>query len=449
MQTNGYAKIVLMIVLVLASAGCGQGGGQTAADGSNVSNPPNAAKVEDTFSKDPVTVTLLSNGAGINTDEDLNNIIVKPVHMKYPNITIQLVKGRSLNDIIASGDTPDLIATSNYYLYSLLQLGLGSDLNDFVKQQNIDLNRFEPETIKVLKQFGNNGELYGIPYSMNYGIMAYNKDIFDKFGVPYPKDQMTWSQVIELARKLTRESDGTNYIGLDPGQAVNLTRAYALPTVDDKKEHAVLTSDGYKKVFSMIRQIYDIPGMIDPKADYTKDNIDRFLKDQRVAMMPYWLDALTSRVLPLVQQGKNFNWDLVSYPSYDDRPGVGREVDFHLLMVTPTSKNKEAAYRVIMAMISDEAQMELNKGGSLTALKDPAIKKQFASNMKIYDGKNVSGIFSVAPGSLPKATEYDAKIYSFLGNAMKSVISNNTDINTALRDANEQAEKYIQEEKAK
>lgn len=29
----------------------------------------------------------------------------------------------------------------------------------------------------------NKGELYGTPFSMNYGIMAYNKDIFDNFGV--------------------------------------------------------------------------------------------------------------------------------------------------------------------------------------------------------------------------------------------------------------------------
>ncbi|CAG7632327.1 ABC transporter substrate-binding protein [Paenibacillus allorhizosphaerae] len=361
-------------------------------------------------------------------------------------MTTKLVTGTTLDKLIAAGEVPDVILTSNYYLYDLLQLGLGSDLNDFVKQEKIDLGKFEPETINVMKSFGTKGELYGIPYAMNYGLMLYNKDIFNKFAVSFPKDGMTWNQVIELARKVTRLDQGTQYIGIDLQNPSILVRAYGLGVVDDKQEKAVFTTDPFKKIFNLFEQNYSIPGSIEPKKKYTF-GIDYFLKDQKIAMFPFWLAATTARLPQLNESGKNFNWDVVSYPSFEDKPGVGREVDFHLAMVTPGSKNKKAAYAVLKTLISDEAQQAMNKGTRLTALKDPAMKKDVAVDTKLYDGKNLQGIFTVKPAPLAKATKYDVKLYSFLNEGAKNMAYDQKDINTVLREAEENGNKYIQEMK--
>jgi multiple sugar transport system substrate-binding protein len=48
--------------------------------------------------------------------------------------------------LIASGEIPAIISSSNYYM----KLGLLSDLNDFIKKVKIDLNRFEPGVFDVL-----------------------------------------------------------------------------------------------------------------------------------------------------------------------------------------------------------------------------------------------------------------------------------------------------------
>ncbi|UUZ85295.1 extracellular solute-binding protein [Paenibacillus sp. P26] len=163
----------------IALAGCSSGGGgQTPVK-------------DDGYNNEPVTLKFFSHNAGVLADEDLEALVGKPVKAKYPNITVELVKDTTLDKLIAGGEVPDVILTSNYYLHDLLEKGLGSDLNDFIKQQNIDFSQFEPEVVNVLKKFGKNGEMYGIPYAMNYGLILYNKDIFDKFAVPYPKDGMT------------------------------------------------------------------------------------------------------------------------------------------------------------------------------------------------------------------------------------------------------------------
>ncbi|MDF2714401.1 MAG: family 1 extracellular solute-binding protein [Paenibacillus sp.] len=447
MKTLTYAKTGTFLAIAIALTGCGQSGGQSGQTAPGENKVP--IESVEAFTKEPVKLTLFNNGAGINNANDLQKIILDPVQKMYPNITIELITGRKIEDLIAAGETPDIISTSNFSLDTFISMGLGTDLNEFVKTYKIDLGRLEPETIKNLQLYGKNGELYGFPFAMNYGMMAYNKDIFDKYGVAYPKDGMTWDQVIELAKKTTRTQDATQILGIDPGFPQVFSRAYSLPVTDAGATKAVLATDGYQKMFSMLRGIYDIPGMVEPKTNYLRDNIDFFLNQQRVAMKPYWIAAFTTRVLPLVEKNQNFNWDLVSFPSFADKPGYGREVDFHLLMISPASKNKDAAYRVLQAMQTTEAQTMINKFGRLTVLKDPAIQKDYAADLNIFEGKNLAGIFSVKPATVPRGSMYDSKIYTFLNEANRDMILNGKDINTAIREAEEKSNKYIEEEKQK
>lgn len=73
-------------------------------------------------------------------------------------------------------------------------------MKDLIKRHNIDLSRFEPSIISALEKMSGGG-LYGLPLYNDRMALYYNKDIFDKFGVPYPKDGMTWDEVIELSIK--------------------------------------------------------------------------------------------------------------------------------------------------------------------------------------------------------------------------------------------------------
>ncbi|CAG7629059.1 hypothetical protein PAESOLCIP111_03066 [Paenibacillus solanacearum] len=441
---NGTRKLALLLGMsmigTLVLSGCS--GGKTASPGADAKETPRA----DAYNNEPVTLTFYSQSAGVLNQSDLDALVTKPVQAKYPNITTQLLTGRNLETLITAGETPDIVLSSNVHMLAMIQLGLGSDLRDFIKQEKIDMNLFEPETINTINGFSDKGEIFGLPFGMNYGMMLYNKDIFDKFAAPYPKDGMTWNQVIDLARKVTKLDGGTQYVGLDLQGPSMLLRPYGLSVVDEKQEKAALQTDGFKKVLGLYQQNFAIPGNVEPQKRYTY-GIDYFLKDQKVAMMPYWLAATYARLPQLQEPGKGFNWDVVSFPSYEEKPGIGREIDFHLAMVTPTSKNKKAAYAVVKTIVGEEAQKAMNRGSRMTVLKDPALKKEVAADSKLYDGKNLQGIFKVKPAPLPKTSKYDSKIYSYLSDAAKSMAFDKTDINTVLRTAEEIGTKYIQENK--
>jgi len=456
-EGNGMKRTVmflssLMLALTLILSACGSQGGDRpqATDGGDGKKDASESKVTlgsdgkpvgDNFTTEPITVTLLSHYAAINTPNDVDALFGK-VREIYPNITIELIKGITLNQMIASGEVPDIIATQHYHMMKLLPLGVASDLTDtLVNRFNLDLNRFEPEVIEAIRSFSKDGELLSLPYTLNYGVLIYNKDLFDKFAVPYPKDGATWEELLELSKRLTREDNGVQYIGLDPGSVRNVSRGYSLPTAIDDKP--VLESEGYKKVFAMLKSFYEIPGFIDSKGKYSY-GIDYFMKDQKMAMFPTWLAAITSRLPQLDEPGRGFNWDIAAHPVFSDRPEFGREIEFQSFMVPPTSKNKEAAYRVILAMLSDESQEWMNRGNNLTSLNRPDLREQFASNTDLYKDKNLKGLFKVKPAPAPQPSEYDVELYSYIGEALKQVIISGEDINTALRTANEKGEKYIQ-----
>ena len=46
-------------------------------------------------------------------------------------------------------------------------------------------------------------KLYGLPFRNDYYLLYYNKTLFDQAGVEYPKNDMTWDEYRELAKKMT------------------------------------------------------------------------------------------------------------------------------------------------------------------------------------------------------------------------------------------------------
>src|SRR5699024_3311593 len=92
-------------------------------------------------------------------------------------------------------------------------------------------------------------------------VLYYNKDIFDTMGVEYPEDDMTWSEIIALARDLTQEREGVQYRGLDIGGEGWPLEQWSLRHTDPITDEPIFTQeDGYRIVFEMLEEVFSIPG---------------------------------------------------------------------------------------------------------------------------------------------------------------------------------------------
>ncbi|OPX44979.1 multiple sugar-binding protein precursor [Ruminiclostridium hungatei] len=425
----------LMIILLLASLiGCGKQAGTAPAGG----NPSIEHK--------PVTLQIFQNLT--LTDSEYVKLIEEPVKKKFPWITLIRTSASSSNltleDVIASGNVPDLIYgnITSYYAYE--KLGLIYDLADFIKKYNFDINRIKPGILESIKNQSETGNIYTLPFNANIPILYYNKDIFDKFGVPYPSDeQITWEEAIELGKKLTRTDNGVNYVGLDVEDGpIRIYESLGLQLIDPETEKAAVVSNpGWKRVFDVVKSSFEVPGYI--QGENYIYNIDNFLKTQNLAMRVAPLANMVGKLDDLLAAGKPINWGIAPPPTFKEAPGKGPEYSIHTWYITSQSKYKDEAFQVISYILSDEVQRILARNGRVPAIVNPELEKEYGADLPALQGLNVQNVFKAEPQPISKDHPYETEVAAFLKDAYKELAIGNVDVNTSLRNLEEKINKKI------
>ncbi|WP_282936174.1 extracellular solute-binding protein [Paenibacillus sp. RC67] len=407
--------------------------------GDSKNESTNKPAVNDT----PVTLTVgMPNGW--MTDAEIKRYIMDPVSKKYPWITVQMmpyVQGKTLPELVAAGQTPDIVIDSNVGGFATWrELDLVISLSDLIKKNNLDLGRFEPEALDAIRAGTQREDLIAIPYWRHFSALYYNKEIFDKFGVPYPKDGMTWDDVYGLSQKLTKLDNGIQYRGLEPNVTERMASQLSLPFVDPKTNKSLLNTDQWQKVLSNAARIRQIPG--NEQITYNSAANDLLLKGT--------LAMIAS--VNIIYEGNLYTnpqiWDIVSYPTWPEAPGIGMRVDEHAMGITTTSKNKDAAFQVIATITSDEVQTDMSKQARVSILKDAKIRDAFGSNIEFLKNKNVQAIYKTKPAKSFTPTKYDSIASAAINEALKDIIEKGKDVNTALREADEKANQKIREKEA-
>ena len=134
---------------------------------------------------------------------------------KFPHHTIEYIQsgdGRRIPDLITSGTPFDIyFHTIGNYEANAFPYGLDYDMTELIKQFDVDLDRFEPTVINAI-QDSYDGGMFALPVFTTNFVVYYNKDIFDRFGEDYLRDGMTWDEMVEVAKRLTRNVDGEQYL---------------------------------------------------------------------------------------------------------------------------------------------------------------------------------------------------------------------------------------------
>ncbi|CAG7616156.1 hypothetical protein PAESOLCIP111_01872 [Paenibacillus solanacearum] len=424
-------------------AGCGSGSGLGSGAAGGTTDPK--AAVKDVKDDAPATVSIGIRAVGYLTEDEIQRYIIEPVKKKHPNITINRIvlddKNNSFENLLAINELPDIIFHTSLLLPDLKRLGIDQDLDPWIKSNKMDLNKFNKTALDAVKITSENSFLMGIPYTMHFNALYYNKDIFDRFGVAYPKDGMTWQESTELARKLTRLDSGTQYRGFEPDSVYRAGSQQELPLVDPKSLKSLGNTDPWKKTVEMVRDIYEIPG--NSTIQTFSSGVNAFVKDRKLAMLAglNWLPNLAE------VKEQFSNWDLATYPVWPEKPGIGTQIDLHVMIVPKTSKNKDAAFKVVNTVVSDEVQLEMAHNGRVSVLSDKKYQSEFGKNMDILKGKNVQAIFKTAPAKPFPSTLFANKAFNEITKVMTQVVKNKVDVNTALRSYDELMDKFIRENK--
>lgn len=434
MRKRSLKGLIVLWAAGLALAGCSGGNGTSSSEAKPDAAKPEVAKPE------PVTIKIAAHNSVLTPDE-IKKYITDPVAKQYPHITVQLVdiaeKGKTLPELVAAKDIPDIYANFPLNLNDYVQLGLAYNMDEMIKKYKFDLNRIQPEFVESIKIGSSLDYLTGLPMFNQSFALFYNKDLFGRMATPFPKDGMTWEQVRDIAVKMTRNEGGVQYWGLWPDGVYRGAYQASLPWADFNANKPVFQTQGWKDLFAMWYDLYKIPGYAPKGTNYTKE-----FNEGRLAM----LSGSTSTLKNMLTV-KDLNWDVVTYPQNPKAPGVGQRVDSFTLAITAQSKQKDAAFQVISVILSDEVQRLMSRDGRLSVLKDTTIHNEFGGNVPGYQSKNV--VAFTKPKLAVLQTFKNLPAATIINQSFDSMLYEGKDVNTALREADEKMSQAIQQQLSK
>lgn len=396
----------------------------------------------------PVELYFYSGGG--DTTDAFNARFGDAIRKKFPNYDIKYIPvdpNNRIQQLVTAGQRIDLYYGSIGVFTESITAGLQFDMSELIKKHNVDLNAVEPTLVDAARTLSD-GKLYGLPVFNNIMVTYYNKTIFQKFGIPFPKDGMSWNETLELAQKLTRNDSGKQYTGLvvSPTHVLRMNQ-FSLPYVDPKTEKATINSDQWKKMYETYYinpardQVYkDRIAALNNKLPYKDD----FLKDQNLGMFVYLSDLQS--ILP--KEMATLDWDIVSMPTFNELPGVGSQAYPTLMSITNMAENKDAAMEVMKFLLSEEYQTYAAQNSTVPVLKSPAVQNALGQSAAFKD-KNLKAIFYNKIAPISSKSKYDTQVEKAYTKPLVDISIGKTDINSALRLAEEEANKAIDQEKAK
>ncbi|MFE5318454.1 extracellular solute-binding protein [Paenibacillus sp. NPDC056579] len=399
--------------------------------------------------KPPEPITLRFFSGDNNFQKRLTSDKVK---QKFPHITVEFYAGNTaggkLEDLIAAGQPPDVYYQGLSGLNNeIIKYNMQYDMSELIKKTGFNMNRLDPAYLDIIRAASESlgGTYYGLPVTTFTPVLFYNKDVFDKFGVAYPKDGMTWDETYELARKLTREDAGIQYKGM----TMNFPYLFdnnqlAAPYLHPKENQAIMDTDQWRSIFKTFGQFYKLP-MSKPLTDRSRPvEVNDFTKDRISAMHADVTAAIESFPDDFV------NWDMVSLPTMAEAPLLNAQLNPRFYYIMSSSKHKDEAFKLIEFLLTDEMQMMASKTGYGTVLDNEEIRKAYGQDFAKLKGKNTGALYVNKPVKVSPAR--DAKLVSvptssLVSKEFNAYIKDLKDVNTALRDLNEGINLMIDQEK--
>lgn len=368
------------------------------------------------------------------------------VEEKYPYITLELVDmpnvdNEEFEDWVFQNEIPDIltILEQRRDLAILREYELEYDFEHIVEAKGFDLSVFEESIINSLRNATPTGGIVAIPFQSNYFAVNFNKDIFDRFGVPYPTEPMTWSEVMQLAAQLTREMDGVQYHGvtMNPYLAWFIFTQFEENLIDpDTLEVNAINSTALQNIFKMLQEYASIPGNI-PEGHWGTN-----FEEGNVAMDINW--ARTYNVRDGIE---GVNFDFAPFPTWEANPGKNVEPNVTAWTISSVSEVKEAAFDVIAYLSSAEARLPEIRKGSIPVLSSPEIHEQFMADIENYDEYNLKALVAVPFSSgPPKISLYENN--APLRELMEKYVieKRDMDVNAYLREVQQELENYIKDQ---
>lgn len=194
------------------------------------------------------------------------------------------------------------------------------------------------------------GEVYALPKDGSAPAIYYNKDLFDRAGLAYPKPAWTWEDFLAMAKKLARRDASGNFTqqgyeflgGLQESWVLSNGGAY----LDESGTKSQLTSPKTLEALEFVRSLYfeqEVSAASPPRPGFTQGKAGMLLS----CCVALW-QHLDQIKVP-------FEWDVQVIPrgQAGSIPNIGGAG----FAIAATTRHPKEAWELVKFLSSERAQM--------------------------------------------------------------------------------------------
>ncbi len=388
----------------------------------------------------------------------LEKFIGEPLRKAFPDVKFKLAVWDypvRYDDLQAAGVIPDIVIDSTRLNIDrdLESRGWAYDMTELIKKSGLDLSKLNPAAVELVRSRSDGG-MYGVPFIIDEFVLLYNKTLFDRFGVPYPRAGMTYDEAYELAKQMTRQVGPVSYKGYmqHADHYLWYNQLGLQPFSMEEPDTVEITTDEWVYLVDNIRRFPSIQGNVFTTTDEFPQGrlgmaVDNLYKVMRYANVPDYIDPEDQEYF--TELTKDLVFDIVPVPVLPEAPNTIYQPNLLSAHITKQSNKKELAMEVIKFLVSEEMQLELAKNGMKGVLETPEIVEAFGSNFPQLANINTEAVYW-GENAVPK---YNPDVFEFWNIPLwlvfrQYIYLEDKASDVALQLAEEEGNKYIQQRKA-
>lgn len=309
-------------------------------------------------------------------------------------------------------EKPDVLMLDISQYEKMAQDAKLQDLEALMTQDKYDTEGLIPGMADYMKELGG-GQLYGLPTTFSSQVLFYNKALFDKYNISHPTDQMTWDEVIALAKQFPTEGEPEERVyGLKAGYSGDLNEisqmlanSEGLNYVIPKTKQMTINTDGWKRVLETSLDA------INSKALYFEDR-NTWGRPGAISMDDYYMQnpflagrlAMTIDQTYLMQQIKEAqqyspnkdqivsDWDMVTVPVSTQNPDQSSSVWYNnIFAISKDATSVDEAWKFISYVTGEEFARVKSKS---TYNYNFSIRTNY---LKDEEGRNFAAFYKLKP----------------------------------------------------
>lgn len=391
--------------------------------------------------EEPVNIVFLRAG----TDEpkkEAFTALLEEFMEENPNITVEYQEApwgndfeTKLNTGFASGTAADVINYSLASIGSRVPLGQYEDLTSYVEGwEGMD------DIYDSILTAGSVGDsLYGIGYVPDARMLIINTELFEEAGLDPENPPTTWDELLECHEKLVKKDENGNVIQTGLGVPTNGTNVnhwleiFAAQNgvanlVDESTDEILFNNEATMEAMTFLKQLYDIGLVAWDNAQADQNPIKNGTAAMSIMNADEFNSANTGEL-----EGK-----LKMVPMF----GKEQQATFcgvHFMFMNADSKNKEAAWKLIEFLCSEESMQEYAEVVGITPVRE-SLRDWYIDNNG-EESEIVLDAISIGQGS-PKVA-YSQTLFNIVDEAMERVFYGDATVEDALNEAAEEMQEEI------